>query len=129
MNLWDNYTSCYTYSPQNLFIKCKTRITCEDDTGLCIDTHNKLILFEELAFGHWGGFGDAAVVAFAAAAFAGKHGLSAFFVLLELHVFLDGERVCHGLNIEVVGTNEREGPVLLLQLLNHRANHLQSPLL
>ena len=88
-----------------------------------------LIFVEELAFGYWGGFGEAAVVAFAAAAFAGKHGLGAFLVLLELHVFLDGEGLGHGLDIEVVSADERKGPVLLLQLLYHRANHLQRPLL
>lgn len=64
----------------------------------------KIILFEELAFGHWGGFGNAAVVAFTATAFSGEHGLGAFLVLLKLHVFLDGEGVGDGLDIEGIGT-------------------------
>ena len=55
------------------------------------DAYEGLIFVEELAFGHWGGFSEAAVVAFSAAAFAGEHGLGAFLVLLELHVFLNGE--------------------------------------
>ena len=44
-------------------------------------------------------------------------------------MLLDGERVGHRFYIEVVGTDEREGLALLLQFLNHRANHLQRPLL
>ena len=97
---------------------------------LCIIEYGlHLIFVEELAFWHWGCFGETAVVAFAAAAFAGKHSLSAFLVLLEFHVFLDGEGLGHGLDIEVVSADERKGPVLLLQLLYHRANHLQRPLL
>ena len=35
----------------------------------------------------------------------------------------------HGLYVEVVGADECEGPVLFLQLLNHRADHLQRPFL
>ena len=35
----------------------------------------------------------------------------------------------HGLYVKVVGTDEREGPTLLLQLLNHRADHFQRPFL
>ena len=97
---------------------------------LCIIEYGlHLIFVEELAFGHWGGCGEAAVVAFAAAAFAGKHSLGAFLVLLELHVFLDSEGLGHRLDIKVVGTDERKGPVLLLQFLNHCANHLQRPFL
>ena len=84
-----------------------------------------IFLFEERAYRHGGILGDTTVVAFAAAAFAGKHGLGAGFVLLELQVLVDGEGVGHGLNVEVVGADEREGPVLLLQFLNHRADHLQ----
>ena len=42
-------------------------------------------------------------------------------------MLVDGEGVGHGLNGEVVGADERKGPVLLLQLLNHRADHLQRP--
>ena len=57
---------------------------------------------EERTCWHGGILGDAAVVAFAAAAFAGKHGLSAFLVLLELHVFLDCEGMGHGLDVKVV---------------------------
>ena len=97
---------------------------------LCIIEYGlHLIFVEELAFGHWGSFCEAAVVAFAAAAFSSKHSLGAFLVLLELHVFLDGKGLGHRLDIEVVRADERKGPVLLLQLLNHRANHLQRPLL
>ena len=44
-------------------------------------------------------------------------------------MLVDGEGMGHGLHIEVVGADEREGPVLLLQLLNHRADHLQRPFL
>ena len=44
-------------------------------------------------------------------------------------MLVDGERVCHALHVEVVGTDEGESPVVLLQLLYHRADHLQSPLL
>ena len=82
---------------------------------------------EERTCRHGGILGDAAVVAFAAAAFAGEHGLGAFLVLLELHVFLDCEGMGHGLDVKVVCADKRKGPVLLLQLLNHRANHLQRP--
>ena len=97
---------------------------------LCIIEYGlHLIFVEELAFGHWGSFCEAAVVAFAAAAFSRKHSLGAFLVLLELHVFLDGKGLGHRLDIEVVRADERKGPVLLLQFLNHRANHLQRPLL
>jgi len=105
-------------------------VPAEMSAYLCIIEFGlHLIFVEELAFGHWGSFSEAAVVAFAAAAFAGKHSLGAFLVLLELHVFLDGKGLSHRLDIKVVGADERESPVLLLQLLNHRANHLQSPLL
>ena len=82
---------------------------------------------EERTHRHSGILGDAAVVAFATAAFAGKHGSGACLSLLELHVLLDGEGVSHRLDIEVVRADEREGPVLLLQLLNHRAHHLKRP--
>ena len=44
-------------------------------------------------------------------------------------MFLDGKGLSHSLDIKVVGADKRKGPVLLLQLLNHRANHLQGPLL
>ena len=44
-------------------------------------------------------------------------------------MLIDGEGVGHSLNVEIVGADEREGPVLLLQLLNHRADHLQRPFL
>ena len=44
-------------------------------------------------------------------------------------MLVDGEGVGHGLYVEVVGTDEGERPVLLLQFLNHRANHFQSPFL
>ena len=90
---------------------------------------NLRFIIEERAYRHGGILGDATVVAFATAAFAGKHGLGASFVLLELQVLVDGEGVSHCLNVEVVGTDERKGPVLLLQLLNHRADHLQRPFL
>ena len=82
------------------------------------------IFTEERTCGHGGIFGNATVVAFAAAALASEHGLGAGFVLLELQVLVDGEGVGHGLYVEVIGANEREGPILLLQLLNHRADHL-----
>ena len=120
----------YTYNNIILENMCnKNRTIKKDGTSICeTNVGNNSIFVEELAFGHWGGFGEAAVVAFAAAALAGEHGLGAFLVLLELHVFLDGEGLSHGLNIKVVGTNERKGPVVLLQLLNHRANHFQRPL-
>ena len=48
--------------------------------------------------------------------FASEHGLGAGFVLLELQVLVDGEGMGHGLYVKVVGTDEREGPTLLLQL-------------
>ena len=88
-----------------------------------------IFLFEERAYRHGGILGDTTVVAFAAAALASEHGLGAGFVLLELQVLVDGEGVGHGLHIEVVGAYECECPVLLLQLLYHRANHLQRPFL
>lgn len=44
-------------------------------------------------------------------------------------MILDSEGLVHGINIEVVGTDEREGLVLLLQLIKYRANHLLRPLL
>ena len=88
-----------------------------------------LILFKERTCGHGGILGNAAVVALAAAAFTSEHGLGAGFVLLELQVLVDGEGMGHGLYVKVVGTDKREGPTLLLQLLNHRADHLQRPFL
>ena len=87
------------------------------------------IFLKERAYGQVGILGHAAVVAFAATAFAGKHSLGTFLILLELHMFLDSEGLGHRLDIKVVGANECESPVLLLQLLNHRANHLQRPFL
>ena len=105
-------------------------VPAEKSAYLCIIEFGlHLIFVEELAFWHWGCFGEAAVVAFAATAFAGKHCLGAFLVLLELHVFLDSEGLGHRLDIKVVSTDERKGPVLLLQFLNHCANHLQRPFL
>ena len=105
-------------------------VPAEMSAYLCIIEFGlHLIFVEEPAFGHWGSFSEAAVVAFAAAAFAGKHSLGAFLVLLELHVFLDSEGLGHRLDIKVVGADERKGPVLLLQFLNYRANHLQRPFL
>ena len=44
-------------------------------------------------------------------------------------MLLDSEGLGHRLDIEVVGADKGEGPILLLQLLNHRANHLQRPFL
>lgn len=88
-----------------------------------------LIFVEELAFGHRGRFGKAAVVAFAAATFAGEHGLGAFLVLLKLHMLIDGKGLGHRLDIKVVGADERESPVLLLQFLYHGAYHFQGPFL
>ena len=82
---------------------------------LCIikfDLH--LIFVEELAFGHRGGFGKAAVVAFSATAFAGKHGLGAFLVLLKFHMLIDSKGLGHGLYIKVVCTDEGKRPALLL---------------
>ena len=90
---------------------------------------DQLIFIEERTRGHSGILGDAAVVAFAAAALASEHGLGAGIVLLELQVLVDSKGVGHGLYVKVVGTDEREGPTLLLQLLNHRADHLQRPFL
>ena len=90
---------------------------------------NLRFIIEERAYRHGGIFGDTAVVTFAAAALTGEHGLGTGFILLELQVLVDGEGVSHCLNVEVVGTDERKGPVLLLQLLNHRADHLQRPFL
>ena len=48
------------------------------------DAYEGLILFKERTCGHGGILGDAAVVAFAAAAFTGKHGTGALDVLMEL---------------------------------------------
>ena len=87
------------------------------------------ILLEERTRRHGGILGYAAVEAFAAAALSGEHGAGALDVLMELHVLLDGKRVGHRFYIEVVGADEGKSPVLLLQLLNHRANHLQCPFL
>ena len=67
-----------------------------------------ILFFEERTYRHGGIFGDTVVVAFATAALAGKHGLGACFVLLELQVLVDGEGVGHGLYIEVVGADEGE---------------------
>ena len=88
-----------------------------------------LVFVKERAYRHGGILGNTTVVAFAAATLAGKHGLGTGFVLLELQVLVDGEGVSHGLHVEVVSTDERKGPILLLQLLNHRADHLQRPFL
>ena len=93
------------------------------------DAFYYLVFLEETSFRHGCSFSDTAVVAFAAAAFTGEHGLGAGFVLLELQVLVDSEGVGHGLHIEVVGADEREGPVLFLQLLNHLTDHLQRPFL
>ena len=76
---------------------------------------DQLIFIEERTRGHSGILGDAAVVAFAAAALASEHGLGAGIVLLELQVLVDSKGVGHGLYVKVVGTDEREGPTLLLQ--------------
>ena len=47
----------------------------------------------------------------------------------ELQVLVDGKGVGHRLHVEIVGADECKRPALLLQLLNHRANHLQRPFL
>ena len=75
------------------------------------------VFFEERTYGHGGILGDTTVEAFTAAALTGKHGLGSGFALLELQMLVDGKGVGHGLHVEVVGANERECPVLLLQLL------------
>ena len=90
---------------------------------------DQLIFIEERTRGHSGILGDATVVAFAAAPLAGEHSLGASIVLLKLQVLVDSEGVGHGLYVEVVGADECEGPALFLQLLNHRADHLQRPFL
>ena len=84
---------------------------------------------EERTCWHGGILGDAAVVAFAAAAFAGEHGLGAFLILLELHMLIDSKGLGHGFYIKVVGADEGKGPALFLQLLNEGSNHLQRPFL
>ena len=109
--------------------KRPTRTILIDGTSLLNNSYGNSIFVEERAGGHRSCLGDAAVVAFAAAALAGKHGLGACLVLLELQVFIDGKGVGHRLYVKVIGADEREGPVLLLQLLNHRADHLQRPFL
>ena len=42
-------------------------------------------------------------------------------------MLVDGKGVGHGLHVEVVGADKGKSPVLLLQLLNHRSDHLQRP--
>ena len=84
-----------------------------------------LLVFEEFAYRHRSmSFCHAAIVAFTTPAFAGKHGLGTCLVLLEFHMLVDGKRLGHCLNIEVVSTNQCEGPVLLLQFLNQLTNSL-----
>ena len=112
-----------------LFSKSKTHTIFKGGTGLLNNSYGISVFIEERTGGHRSGFGDTTVVAFATATFTCEHGLCACFVLLELQVFVDSEGVGHGLYVEVVGADEREGPVLLLQLLNHRADHLQRPFL
>ena len=109
--------------------KRPTRTILIDGTSLLNNSYGNSIFVEERAGGHRSCLGDTTVVAFSTAAFAGEHGLGAGFVLLELQVFIDGKGVGHRLYVEVIGADEREGPVLLLQLLNHRADHLQRPFL
>ena len=87
------------------------------------------IFLKERAYGQVGILGHAAVVAFAAAAFTGEHGAGAIDVLMELQVLVDGKGVGHRLHVEIVGADECKRPALLLQLFNHRANHLQRPFL
>ena len=88
-----------------------------------------LLFLEELSLRDWRSFSHAAVVAFAAPALTGEHLLGTFLILGKLHMFLDGKRLGHLLHIKIVGTNQREGPVLFLQLLDKGTYHLQRPFL
>ena len=72
---------------------------------------------------------DVGIISGACFPFAGKHGFGALFVLFESHALVDAEAAGHVLDIEVVGADEREGPILLLQLLYELAHHLQRPFL
>ena len=73
------------------------------------------IFLKERAYGQVGILGHAAVVAFAAAAFTGKHGTGALDVLMELQVLVDGKGVGHRLHVEIVGADECNRPALLTQ--------------
>ena len=88
-----------------------------------------LVFIKERAFGHRGGFGHAEVESRPASAFTGEHLLGAFLVLLEFKVLINGKGMSHPLYIQIVSTNQRESPVLLLQFLDEGAYHLQGPLL